>query len=97
MPSEGDAMMLSTLRERVGADECYRRWTEELGRISVGTYGVSVGECIDADLTALDDGAEDAPDHASVDFSKHDAKAQRLQRARKLRAAAVARGLLYSP
>ncbi len=98
LPNENDKNLLSTLRGRVSPAECYRRWTVDLGNSSVGTYGVSVGECTLADLSAIDDEAAiSVPDHASVDFSHHETRGQKEQRARKIRAAATSRGILYDP
>lgn len=97
VPSERDKGLLSTLREAVGPEAAYRRWTEE-GRISVGTFGISVAELQSENLTAIDDAEATAqPDHASVDFTSVPTKGQRSQIGRRLRDAAVARGCLFQP
>jgi hypothetical protein len=98
VPSERDKYLLSTLRERVGPIEAYRRWTEDLGFVSVGTYGITVAEIQTESLTAIDDAeATSQPDHASVDFTSVPSKGQRKQIGRRLRDAAVARGCLHQP
>ncbi|WP_133794309.1 hypothetical protein [Actinokineospora alba] len=90
--------MLSTLRGHVGPDEAYRRWTEEKGFKSVGTYGVTVGEVVNENLKAVDDAAEvNEPDHVSIDFSQILSKARKKQAGRILRDAAKARGCLHAP
>jgi predicted trehalose synthase len=98
-PSKSDAGMLSTLREAVAPSEAHRRWTEDLNRKSVGTWGVEVGEANDLDLICLDDAClpESPADHASVDFSASRSKGQLRQLGRKLRDASVARGPLFVP
>ena len=98
VPSDRDEGMLSTLRERVGAKEAYRRWTEDHTRLSVGTFGIEVSEIHGENLTALDD-AEFIPlaDHASVDFTSVPTKGQRKQIGRRFRDAAVSRGCLFTP
>ena len=105
-PTPKDDKKLSTLREGVGAEGAYRRWTVNLERASVGTYGIAVAE-VDATtferasdqvavgLLAVDDAAaRGVPDHASVIFTDL-SKEQRVQAARKLRQHAVARGCLH--
>jgi hypothetical protein len=88
--------MLSTYRERVGAEEAFERHVKTLE--SVGTLGISVDEVDDADLTAIDDAVDvGVPDHASVDFTQYESRAQREKRGRKLRDAAVQRDWLYRP
>ncbi|WP_157571550.1 hypothetical protein [Nocardioides alkalitolerans] len=109
-PTKRDQGMLSTHREKIGAAESYRRWTEDLDHDSMGTLGVSLEE-IDAVGVASDDGSgqyyglqaiDDAdmigvPDHASVDFVGVPTPGKRKQAGRKLLEAAVARGFLYQP
>lgn len=105
-PTSKDEKKLSTLREAVGAEEAYRRWTVALKRASVGTYGIAVAEVnattferasdqIAVGLLAVDDAVtQGVPDHASVVFTDL-SKEQRVQAARKLREHAVARGSLH--
>lgn len=96
VPSERDKFLLSTLRERVGAQEAYRRWTEDLKKESVGTFGITVGEIESEGLMAVDDADAIAqPDHASVDFTAVPSKGKRKQIGRRLRDAAVSRGCLF--
>lgn len=96
-PSARDKDLLSTLREHVGPEEAYRRWTEDKGFLSIGTYAVSVGEVGDQDLQAIDDSATTEPDHVSIDYSSAETKGERKRRSRKLRDAATARGCLHRP
>lgn len=105
-PTSKDDKKLSTLRESVGAAEAYRRWTVELDRASVGTFGIAVaeidgtkferaGDRVEVGLLAVDDAAaQGVPDHASVVFTAL-SKEQRVQAARKLREHAVVRGCLH--
>lgn len=98
VPSELDECLLSTMRERVGPEEAFRRWTVEQERKSVGTFGISVEEVDGEGLAALDDAdLIQQPDHASVDFTMIPTKGKRKQIGRRLRDAAVARGCLYRP
>ncbi len=105
-PSKHD-LMLSTLRESVGPEEANRRWREEIGSLSDGTWGISVTEinrveveCDDGtvvQLQALDD-AEDlgVADHASIDFTRVPPTRGKLRQAgRKLLEAAIKRGRLF--
>lgn len=97
-PSVRDKDMLSTLREHVGPEEAYRRWTEDKGFKSVGTYAVTVEEVTNEELRAIDDAAEmGEPDHASIDFTQIDGKGKKKQAGRMLRDAAAARGCLHRP
>jgi hypothetical protein len=106
-PSPRDELKLSTLREHVGPEEAHRRWTQDLGKQSAGTFGVTVKEIDGTEITngqtgssarlhAIDDAAASrVPDHASVVFSALPSKGQRTQAARKLRDLAVERGCLH--
>lgn len=96
-PSARDKDLLSTLREHIGPVEAYRRWTEDKGFHSTGTYAVSVGEVDQQGLQAIDDSATTEPDHVSIDYSSAQGKSERKRRSRKLRDAAVARGCLHKP
>lgn len=95
VPTERDEDLLSTHRQRIGPDEAYRRWTEELGHQSVGTYGIAVGEAVGIGLRALDDETPAIPDHASLDFSEVPSKGEKRQRGRKLKEFAAGRGCLH--
>ncbi len=97
-PTKKDEGKLSTLRERVGADEAYRRHVEGLQLQSAGTWAVTVGEVDGAGCTAVDDGEDLAvSDHASVDFTAVGGRGAIERAARKLRDAAVARGPRFVP
>lgn len=97
VPSKTDQDLLSTSREVIGPQEAFRRWTEDRGYRSVGTYAVTVGEAAAEELSALDDAETHGPDHASIDFRDVPSKGKKKQKGRKLRDAAVARGCLYTP
>jgi len=96
-PSEKDEHRLSTHRGTVPAIECYRRWTVDLERKSVGTYGISVEECLKQELEPVDDSAMVAPDHASVVFPDDWSRGTLTRRGRILRDAALNRGVLHQP
>ncbi|OIJ25531.1 hypothetical protein UG56_017180 [Nocardioides luteus] len=97
--------MLSTMRSAVGAAAAHQRWVSA-GYESIGTYGVSVEE-IDEIEVVLDDGRtcalqalDDADhievdDHASIDFTEMPSNGKIRQAARKVRDAAIKRGILY--
>lgn len=95
VPSPRDNDLLSTLRGRVGPAEAHRRWVQDRGYASIGTYAVSIGEVAACELEAVDDEATTEPDHASVDFSSLESKGKKKQTGRKLRDAAVERGCLH--
>ncbi len=86
--------LLSTRREWVGAQQAYEDWTKT--HSSVGTYGISVGEIRERELTAFDDSEDpEMPEgHASVDF-RGISEGSARKKARKLRDASVARGRLF--
>jgi len=98
-PGPEHNLMLSTHRNRIGAAESYRRWTEELGYESVGTWGVTVGEADELDLPALADEVlpEVPDDHASVNFAVCETDSQVKRKAKELRKHAVNRTQIYSP
>lgn len=96
-PSDRDAGLLSTVHGRVAPAEAYRRWTQDKGLESIGTFGLEVGEVLDLSLGVLDDSAVVEPDHVSIDFRQVPSKGRVLQLGRKLRDAAVARGCLHGP
>jgi hypothetical protein len=98
IPNPDDAGRMSTHREAIGAAEAFRRYTEEEGRVSAGTWAVTVGEVDDVGAHALDDAlVMKKPDHASIDFNPLATKGQWKRAARKLRDAATARTCLYTP
>lgn len=103
-PQRGHKGFLSTHRERIGAEESYRRWTEENQRESIGTFGVTVGEARACFLEAVDDAnIVGVPDHASVDFNvippitgqDQPTKGQMQRAGRLLRDHATERGCLF--
>lgn len=98
VPYDSD-LKVSTLRGTVGPEEAYRRWTEDLGYESAGTWGVAVAEVTDKGLTVIDDSCipENPAEHASIDYSAFaDASASKRQQiGRKLRDHASERGRLH--
>ncbi len=97
IPSARDKDLLSTLRQRIGPAEAYRRWTEDQRYLSAGTFAITVHEVTMSGLRAIDDEATTQPDHASVDFSSLATRGMKMKTARKLRDAAIERGCRYSP
>lgn len=95
-PSTRDVGMMSTLRGRVDPQEAHRRYTEDLGYESLGTWGVQVGHAQDLNLECVDDGEIGAlpSDHASVDFKSLSRGARKVA-GRKLRD--LASEPLYAP
>lgn len=97
MPSERDAGLLSTNRERIGAAEAHRRWIAQ-GYLSSGTWGISTSDTKAHGLPVVDDEEHVAvDDHASVDFEGVPSKGSRLKIARDIRDRASERGCLYGP
>lgn len=94
-PGRADENQMSTLRERVPANEAHRRHVEA-GLESAGTWGVLVGSAHAGGAVALDDAGIDGnpPDHASIDCrSMGKGAKERLGEA--LRDEAVTRGCLF--
>lgn len=96
-PTPKDRGLLSTLHGRVTPAEAHRRWTEDRGHKSAGTWAVSVTEVEDAALDYFEDGLDiGTPDHVSVDFNGIlEDKAAVKQRSRMLAQAALQRGRLH--
>lgn len=93
-----DTDWMSTLREDVSPEEAYRRWTEDDGYDSIGTYGVVVEHADSLGLPCVDDAAKLAvSDHASVVFEDLPTEGRKKVAARKLRNAATDLGPLYEP
>lgn len=88
--------LLSTRREWVGAKQAYEDWVAE--HKSVGTYGITVADIHDVELSAFDDSTDPAmpQGHASIDFRGVSDGAAR-KRARKLRDRSVQRERIYPP
>ena len=98
IPNPDDAGRMSTHREAIGPIEAHRRYTEDEGRVSAGTWAVTVGEVDGVGAHALDDAAVMMkPDHASIDFNPLPTRGQWKKAGRKLRDAATARTCLYPP
>jgi hypothetical protein len=97
IPGRGHNGKLSTLRNRVGAEEAHRRWTSQPGHESCGTWGISVGEAAAISLPTLaDETLPDMPDaHASIDFENCASKGEISRSAKKLRNHATDRRRLY--
>lgn len=102
LPSPGDQNQLSTDRASMTtAKEAHQRYIESKRR-SVGTFGVTVGECSQQGLRCFPDPVAETestkanPAHSRVDFSVLGTNQQRKV-AKRLKQAAVTRGILYSP
>jgi len=98
-PTPSHDFKLSTLRERVGPEEAFRRHTQGAGLASLGTWPVEVGHACDQGLTCLDDAGLDRlpDDHASVDFSALSSRGKKQQAGRKLAERANELGPLHVP
>lgn len=96
-PSGDHDLLLSTRREEMGATEAYEEWVGQ-GRASQGTWGVAVGEAVESGAEAVDDADHvQVRLHAAINFQKVGGTGKQVQCARKLRAAAVERAVLYRP
>jgi hypothetical protein len=102
-PTKKDGGELSVARGCfTTAQDAYEHHTEKLGLQSAGTWGVLVGECLEADLKTFGDpiGADRAavPDaaHAFIDF-RNLSGSQVEARGAKLVRHANQRGSLYTP
>jgi hypothetical protein len=82
--------------DQIGAMESHQHYTEVLGNVSGGVWGVTCAEVFDSGLTSMPDPKEDFPSHAAIDFTAHPEKNYR-KLAKKLKALAIVRGCLYSP
>lgn len=95
--SDDQTRWLSTLRDSVTPEEAYRRWTEDDGNESIGTFGIEVGFALSLGLPSVDDSEHlGIPDHASV-VMEDLTNSRREKLARKLRDAAAERGPLFTP
>jgi hypothetical protein len=80
--------------DQIEAGAAWNHFTTKLGLASSGTWAVSVVEATSLDLLARPMPLEDFPEHAVIDFSGHDDKAQKAK-AKLLAARAEARGCLF--
>ena len=76
--------------------QSFQHYTQKLGYQSVGVWGVSDAEVIETGLTSEPDPLPESPAHALINFGKASEKECR-KLAKKLKAFALARGVLYSP
>lgn len=68
-PTKKDAGMLSiTLGGKTTAEGAFVHHTQGLGRISAGTWAVTVAETAKADLPSYAQPLDDSPDHGFIDF-----------------------------
>ena len=102
-----DERTLSTRREAItaqGAHDAHRA----IGKLSIGTWAVSVAEACDArhatfdgePLSVYDDESEDTPYHVSIYFDENLTRKQRARLGKDLHALAKQRGengWLYGP
>ena len=97
-PTPGDAGQLSVRRESLSAEDAFKDHCDTYGLKSAGTWGVSVGEVIEAGARTIDDSATpDAPKaHAYIDFrSLNPRETQKVSKI--LKNYAHRRGRLYPP
>lgn len=87
---------LSVARSSLTTPEAAFQTHVAQGRLSAGTYGVTVGECEDLKLQSFPDPTEGDPAHAFVSFSGL-SKNQVRRKASQLAARATQRGRLYDP
>ena len=95
-PTPGDTGQLSVRRESLSAEDAFKDHCDTYGLKSAGTWGVSVGEVIEAGVRTIDDSARtDAPKaHAYIDFRS--LTASETQKVSKiLKSRAHRRGRLY--
>lgn len=61
---------------RISPQEAWKHYTGQLGYDSAGVWAVSTTEVEGCELSARPDPLEGSPDHAVIDFTKHERKAQ---------------------
>jgi len=76
--------------------ESFVHYTQKLGYQSVGVWGISNGEVLATGLRSAQDPLPDSPAHALINFGKASNKECR-KLAKKLKALALARGILHEP
>lgn len=82
--------------DQISAADSYDHYTRILGNASDSVWGVAGSEVAAAGLAARPDELPDFPSHALIDFGEKSEKECR-KCAKKLKSAALARGLLYQP
>jgi hypothetical protein len=100
-PTPKDAGRLSVARGTLAtAAAAFHHHTEHLGLSSAGTWGVTVGECLEQGLPALADPLTSPPErvadpaHAVIDFTAH-SRGQMEARGARLALRANERGRLH--
>ena len=81
--------------DQITPQPAYQHYTETLGFASIGVLGVSVSECAELDLPAIED-PEPFPEHVVLDYSAF-AKNVIETKAKLLKSKAETRGWLYQP
>lgn len=82
--------------DQISAVASHEHYTGTLGNVSESVWGVTNSEATALELTARPDELPDFPSHALIDFGAKPEKECR-KCAKKLKSAALARGLLYRP
>jgi hypothetical protein len=94
-PSKGDEGKLSIARGSLTtAEAAFKHYTTELCLRSAGTWAVTVGEALDAELQSYDEKNEKVPAHGFIDFREL-GRGEAERRAKRLLARAKARGRLF--
>ena len=96
-PSPKDKGKLSVYDGKlISPAQSFEHYTQKLGFQSVGVWGVNNVEVIETGLTSAPDPLPNSPAHALINFGNaSDKECRKL--AKKLKAFALARGVLYSP
>ncbi len=81
--------------DKIAPHPDHRHYTEVLGCELIGVLGVTVVECAELELPAIED-PEPFPEHVVVDFSAFEKKAVETK-AKLLKAKAENRGWLFGP
>jgi hypothetical protein len=82
--------------DQIEPRESHQHYTGTLCNESVGVWGVTISEVTAVGLTAVSDPLENFSAHTLIDFAQRDEKACR-KLAKKLKAAALERGCLFTP
>lgn len=95
-PTPKDEQKLSLYDgDKIAPQPAYRHYIEVLACESIGVLGVSVSECAELDLPAIED-HEPFPEHVVLDYSAF-AKNVIETKAKLLKSKAETRGWLYQP
>jgi hypothetical protein len=95
-PFPKDAGKLSVYDgDKIEPRDAHSHYTQTLGNESVGVWGVTCEEVVAVGLAAIPDPLVNFAAHALIDFANQDEKEYR-KLAKKLKAAAVERGCLFS-